>query len=215
MPNSQLVAPGLHPCIDVSTISPVHELVFDLRPPVKTDDGRLYDVTVVARRGPDGHWNAWLEFVAHGSQDVLGTGIETHQSTEADLQGWSTTLSDVYLCGALERARVSRLQTDAHRRALDVAAKGKPRSGMKALDLSDLFARGEHVLWRELPLLRRAALLSLIVAYHLNPKRLDLSRFTKAQLVAFIVTAMEVRQAPERVARRNRTARAASSRRAR
>ena len=47
--------------------SSAHELILDLEPAVSTSDGRLYGASVVARAAEDGHWNAWLEFVAHGS----------------------------------------------------------------------------------------------------------------------------------------------------
>ena len=173
----------------------LHELVLDLEPPVTTDDGRLYRATVVAKAAPDGHWNAWLEFVGHGSQDVLRTAIETHQANEADLNGWSTTLSDVYLRGALERAQISRPETYLHRQATEIAAAPTARRAAKALDAFDVSALEEHVLRRELRLFRRGTLRSLIGRHHLNPRRVDVSTFTKAQLVAFIVTAAEVRRA--------------------
>ncbi|HVZ19985.1 MAG TPA: hypothetical protein VG871_02925, partial [Vicinamibacterales bacterium] len=59
-----------------------HELVLDLEPPVATEDGRLYRATVVGRAAADGHWNAWLEFVDPGTEEVLSTDVETHQSSE-------------------------------------------------------------------------------------------------------------------------------------
>jgi hypothetical protein len=62
-----------------------HEIVLDLEPAVTTEDGRAYRASLVARAAADGHWNAWLEFVAMDSQDVLRTDVETHQATEADL----------------------------------------------------------------------------------------------------------------------------------
>jgi hypothetical protein len=171
--------------------SPAHELILDLEPAVTTRDGRVYQATVVARGAGDGHWNAWLEFVAHASPDVLRTDIETHQASEADLHGWATTLSDVYLQGALDRAHVSSAETTAHRHAIEEA--GQP-AAPRALDPYAVFALGEHALRRELQLFRRARLLSLIIDCDLNPRGLDVSRFTKAQLVTFIVTAIEVRQ---------------------
>jgi hypothetical protein len=58
-----------------------------------------------------------------------------------------------------------------------------------------LWALGEHVLRRELQWFRRPALFSLIVRDSLNPRQLDISKFPKAQLVAFIVTAVEVHMA--------------------
>jgi hypothetical protein len=169
-----------------------HEFVLDLLPPVTTGDGRLYRATVVARAAEDGHWNGWLEFVAHGSQDVLATDIETHQASEGDLHHWASTLSNVYLRGAVDRARVSKPETTAHHRAVDVAAMPAAHAATNALDPFELFALGEHVLRRELQLFRRATLLSLIIRHDLNPRALDVSTFTKAQLIAFIVTAIEV-----------------------
>jgi hypothetical protein len=169
-----------------------HELVLDLEPEVTTEKGFMYRPAVVARAAPDGHWNAWLEFVSPDTKDVLRTGIETHQATEADLHRWATTLSDVYLRGALDRACFSSAETAAHRRAVAQAA--DVRAVAKRFDPIELFTLGEHVLRRELQLFRRATLLALIINHDLNPRALDLSRFTKAQLVAFIVAAVEARQ---------------------
>ena len=184
--------------------SSAHELVLDLEPAVSTEDRRLYGATVVARAAMDGHWNAWLEFVAHGSQEVLRTGIETHQASESDLHRWATTLSNVYLVGALDRALVSPAETVAHRRAVATAASRERGGTAAARDPLALFALGEHVLRRELQMFRRATLLALIINQTLNPRALDLSRFTKAQLVAFIVTAIEVRPANTTAARQRK-----------
>jgi hypothetical protein len=170
-----------------------HELVLDLEPAMMTEKGLVYRVTVVARAAPDGHWNAWLEFVSPDSHDVLRTGIETHQATEADLHRWAMMLSDVYLRGALDRALLSSAETAVHRRAVAQAAGGDSRTIAKAFDPFEVFALGEHVLRRELQLFRRATLLALIINHDLNPRALDLSRFTKTQLVAFIVVAIQAR----------------------
>jgi len=180
-----------------------HEIVLDLEPAVTAENGLLYRATLVARAAADGHWNAWLEFVSPDSQDVLRTGIETHQSTEAGLHHWASTLSDVYLRGALDRAFASPAETVVHRRAVAQAAVER-RGVVAPIDPFEPFALGEHVLRRELQLFKRATLLALIINYDLNPRALDLSKFTKAQLVAFIVTAVEVRQARSDNARRGR-----------
>jgi hypothetical protein len=47
------------------------------------------------------------------------------------------------------------------------------------------------VLRRELLLFKPATLRELILTHKLNPAGLDLAKFTKAQLVTFIVTAIE------------------------
>jgi hypothetical protein len=179
-----------------------HELVLDLEPVVTAENGLLYRVTVVARAAPDGHWNAWLEFVSSDSHDVLQTAIETHQATEADVHHWATTLGDVYLRGALDRSLISSAETAAHRQAVARASGAEGRGVANAFDPFELLGLGEHVLRRELQLLRRATLLALIINHDLNSRALDLSKFTKAQLVAFIVTAVEVREARSNHARR-------------
>jgi hypothetical protein len=107
------------------------------------------------------------------------------------LHRWATTLSDVYLRGALDRACLSSAETAAHHRAVAQAGSADIRAVTKTFDPFELFALGEHVLRRELQLFRRATLLALIINHDLNPRALDLSRFTKAQLVAFIVAAIE------------------------
>jgi hypothetical protein len=177
--------------------SPSHEFILDLEPDVSAEDGRRYHASLVARGATDGHWNAWLEFVGQGEPSVLRTGIETHQAGEAALHHWAASLTDVYLGGALDRAQRSPVETIAHRWALRKAA--TPLKLLTAaFDPFMLFALGEHVLRRELQLLRRATLLALIIKYDLNPRALNVSTFTRPQLVAFIVTAVEVRDTRNR-----------------
>ena len=159
--------------------------------------GRLYHSSVVAAAAADGHWNVWIEFVDPVSGDVLRTGIETHQTTEADLHHWASVLSDVYLQGALARAAESPRETGIHRRLAARAALSARQDG-RALDPFELFAHGEHVLRRELQLFTRTVLRAIVITYGLNPAALDLSRFTKVQLVTFIVTAVEAQHGRRR-----------------
>jgi hypothetical protein len=166
------------------------EVVLDLAPVAAEKSGRLYNSSVVAVAAADGHWNAWIEFVDPVSGDVLRTGIETHQSTETDLHHWASVLSDVYLQGALGRASASPSETAIHRRVAGRASLAAGREA-SAPDPFELFGHGEHVLRRELQLFTRAVLRAIIITHDLNPAGLNLSRLTKAQLVAFIVTAVE------------------------
>lgn len=166
----------------------LREVVLDLAP-VATDSGRMYQPIIVAAVAADGHWNAWIEFVDPDSGDVLRTGIETHQANEADLRHWASVLSDVYLQGAVKRATVSRGETAIHRRSAHQAR--LTGLGGSAPDPFVLFGHGEHVLRRELLLFNRATLRGLILIHKLNPAGLCLAKFTKAQLVTFIVTAIE------------------------
>jgi hypothetical protein len=174
--------------------SAAHEFIIDLEPAISTPERQRYHASVVARAASDGHWNAWLEFVADGTENVLRTDIETHQATDAHLHRWAATLTDVYLQGALGRAQLSPSDTLAHRWALATAAVPGQSGVATAFDPFELFALGEHVLRRELQLFHRATLLALIINYDLNPRALNVSTFTKSQLIAFIVTAVEVRE---------------------
>jgi hypothetical protein len=169
----------------------LREVILDLAP-VATESGRVYHPSIVAGVAADGHWNAWLEFVDPGSGDVLRTGIETHQANEADLHHWASVLSDVYLQGAVGRATVSRGETAIHRRSANQAKLAG--LGASVPDPFELFEHGEHVLRRELLLFKPATLRGLILTHELNPQRLDLAKFTKAQLVTFIVTAIEAQE---------------------
>jgi hypothetical protein len=130
------------------------------------------------------------------SGEVLRTGIETHQANEADLHHWASVLSDVYLCGAIDRATVSRGETAIHRQSATQAR----RTGVEpfALDPFRLFEHGEHVLRRELLLFKPSTLRELILTHGLNPAGLDLAALTKAQLATFIVTAIEAQASRSR-----------------
>jgi hypothetical protein len=169
---------------------PVHEIVFDLEPPITSEGGRRYRPVVVGKAADDGHWSALLEFVATDSPDVLRTDIETRQASEADLHRWASTLSDVYLQGALERAVVSPEESAAHRRVLR-QIRTTILAAAAAFDPFEYFTLGEHVLRRELQPFTPAVLRAIIINWGLNPAGFDLSKFTKAQLVTFIVTAVE------------------------
>lgn len=170
-------------------------MILDLAP-VATEGGRVYQPIIVAAVAADGHWNAWIEFVDPDSGQVLRTGIETHQANEADLRHWASVLSDVYLQGAVGRATVSHGETAIHRRSANQARLTGSRASRP--DPFELFEHGEHVLRRELLLFNRATLHALIVTHQLNPAGLDVAKFTKAQLVTFIVTAIEAQASPPR-----------------
>jgi hypothetical protein len=166
----------------------LRQVILDLAP-VATETGRVYQPSIVAAVAADGHWNAWIEFVDSHSGEVLRTGIETHQTNEADLHHWASVLSDVYLRGAIERATVSREETDIHRRSAEQARQTAREES--ALDPFVLFELGEHVLRRELLLFKRSTLRDIILTHQLNPAGLNLAKLTKVQLATFIVTAIE------------------------
>lgn len=76
--------------------------------PIRDVDGSTYFAQAVGRKRDDGLWEGWLEFTRM-SEDApsLTSGRETTQPNRADLEYWAQGLSQVYLQGALARAKVS------------------------------------------------------------------------------------------------------------
>jgi hypothetical protein len=75
--------------------------VFD--PPLALTNGRIYTAQACGRQRDDGRWEAWLEFVPDDGSVVLRTERETTQRNLAEIEHWASTLTPVYLHGALER----------------------------------------------------------------------------------------------------------------
>jgi hypothetical protein len=76
--------------------------------PISDVDGSTYFAQAVGRLREDGLWEGWLEFTQM-SEDApsFTSGRETTQPNRADLDYWAQGLSQVYLQGALARAKVS------------------------------------------------------------------------------------------------------------
>ena len=68
-------------------------------------DGRNFTVRVMGEQRDDGTWGGWLEFVQDGSRSVLRTGQETSQPNRGALEYWATGIEDIFLEGAVKRAR--------------------------------------------------------------------------------------------------------------
>ena len=75
--------------------------VFD--PPLQLSNGRIYTAQACGRQREDGRWEGWLEFVPDDTSVVLRTERETTQRNLAELEHWASTLTPVYLQGALDR----------------------------------------------------------------------------------------------------------------
>ena len=167
------------------------ELIADLDNRVVDEDGREYFVNVAAEP-VDGRWEAWLEFVPTDDSATLITGTETSQSTREAIRHWATTLDDVYLEGAFERAIVA---GDALART-PVTVPVDPVFTLSDVAAFDPFAvyagAGELGLRAELRPLTRAELMTMIDVHDLDPAGLSLARLTNTQLVTFIVTAVEI-----------------------
>jgi hypothetical protein len=160
-----------------------------------------YRARAIGRAAPDGMWEGWLEFIPlDGSGEVLITGAESRQPEREHLVYWATGLTPVYLEGALARARrpvtvrVHQVEiplSDAPAaRTLTVPAAVTP-GPEPVLDPFEIGGRSSDILRQELGALNRPRLLNIIVAYGLNPAGADLNWMSDAQLIHFIVVAVE------------------------
>jgi hypothetical protein len=84
----------------------VHEL-----PDVVDTDGTVYMARVLGGPAEDGTWEAVIEFQSPNGR-LLWTPVETRQPNIADLVYWSTSLTPIYVEGALARADAETVATD-------------------------------------------------------------------------------------------------------
>ena len=167
------------------------ELIADLDYRIMDTAGGEYYVSVAAEVGVDGRWEAWLEFVPLDDSDVLVTPTETTQATRAAVEHWATTLGQVYVESAFERALPAVSVAQPPRvvaRALPAEVAVMPPAD---IDPFALMADGKTVLRATLRPLSRSQLMAIISGYSLNPAGKSLTWLTHAQLVTFIATAVE------------------------
>ena len=166
-----------------------------------TDEFGSYYPRAVGRLAPDAMWEAWIEFVpVDGGSDVLVTPVETRQPERQHVVYWATGLSQVYMEGALKRARnpvtvripvIDEPVSDQPARRRVVVERVIPRPE-PVLDPFEIGARNIDILRQELTALNRPRLLNIIAAFNLAGD-IDLTKMTDAQLVGFIVAAVETR----------------------
>jgi hypothetical protein len=166
-----------------------------------TDEFGSYYPRAVGRLAPDGMWEGWIEFVpADGGSDVLVTPVESRQPERQHLVYWATGLSQVYMEGALVRARnpvtvrvpiVDEPISDqpAPRRVVVERVIPKPEP---VLDPFEIGGRNIDILRQELTALNRPRLLNIIAAFDLA-RGVDVTQMSGAQLGGFIVAAVEAR----------------------
>ncbi len=162
------------------------------------DSSGSYHARAVGRLADDGMWEGWLEF-SPAEGPTLVTGVESRQPERTHLAYWATGLTPVYLEGALVRARNP---TVVRVRLAEQAQSGGPAPRVvtvpvgaptpsAVLDPFEIGRRNLDVLNQELGALDRPRLLNIISAYQLNPGGEDLAWMSDAQLVRFIVVAVE------------------------
>jgi hypothetical protein len=178
------------------------EVLVSFDAPVRDEFGS-YHARAVGRYCEDGMWEGWVEFVpVQGGTDVLVSSVESRQPEHQHLVYWATGLTPVYLEGALQRARKP---VTVRVRDMEVPASSAPASRIETttrvmpqgpepiLDPFEIGGRSLDVLRQELGALNRPRLLNIIAAFDLNPRGEDLSWMSDAQLVHFIVVAVDAR----------------------
>lgn len=179
------------------------ELVTDLPYRIVDASGSEYYASVAAEQRADGVWEAWLEYVPTDESDPLVTPTETSQSSRADVVRWADALTDTYVEGAFDRAAQATVETSprviARRAIADSAVDADVASSEAGLpDPFDLYMGGVTNMRARLAVLPRPMLLDLIETFGLNPAEKSLAWLSNAQLVTFIVTAVEVQSASGR-----------------
>jgi hypothetical protein len=176
------------------------EVLMSFNAPARDAFGE-YRARAIGRAAPDGMWEGWLEFIPlDGNGEVLITSAESRQPEREHLVYWATGLTPVYLEGALARARrpitvrVHPVETPFSEapaaRSLHVPVVATP-GPEPVLDPFEIGGRSADILRQELGALNRPRLLNIIAAYDLNPGGEDVSWMSDAQLVHFIVVAVE------------------------
>jgi hypothetical protein len=179
------------------------EVLTSFTSPVRDDFGSYY-ARAVGRSASDHRWEGWIEFVpADGGGDVLVSPIESRQPERQHLAYWATGLTPVYLEGALRRARhpltvrvpiIDEPISDRPAARRVVVQRVIPRPE-PVLDPFEIGERNLEVLRQELTALNRPRLLGIIASYSLGGDT-DVTRLSDAQLVGFIVAAVERTQSP-------------------
>ena len=177
------------------------EVLASFATPVRDHFGCYY-ARAVGRPAPDHMWEGWIEFVsADGGSDVLVSAIESRQPERQHLAYWATGLTQIYLEGALSRARKP---VTIRVPVMDEPLSDHPAARRVVMQrviprpdaVLDPFEVGEHsidILRQELTALNRPRLLNIIAAFDLAGADADLARMSGLELIGLIVGAVETR----------------------
>jgi hypothetical protein len=180
--------------------------VFDT--PLQLSNDRIYTAQACGRQREDGRWEGWLEFMPDDTSVVLRTERETTQRNLADLEHWASTLTPVYLQGALERALTPPPPVIVDEPVIpSIYDEPAPsRAGVTPTTVADTapplvldpfveIVRGEEEFARKLARLTREELYAIIAQNNLADASVDLEAMTIPQLVGWIVGAVRWRLA--------------------
>jgi hypothetical protein len=128
------------------------------------------------RLADDGLWEGWIEFLPAGTdvaQQAIRSGRETEQPNRAGVLYWAEGLTQVYLEGALARARAKPM-TVVEREVTPPRFDG-PREPVRRVKVADwrrpvldpfaVYQQGEDVLVKQLAALDASRLRDIAVSY--------------------------------------------------
>jgi hypothetical protein len=72
-------------------------------------DDKAYVAQVWASELSDGRWEAWILFVPVTSGQARRTERDTTQANRASVEYWASSVTSIYLQGALARSRPARV----------------------------------------------------------------------------------------------------------
>jgi hypothetical protein len=157
-----------------------------------------YRAQAVGAPGPDGRWEAWIEFLPLGIDAPIRSPRETTQPNHADAVYWANGLTAVYLEGALTRALNPTVVKEPpspfpyfEAPAPEIIRKKSRRAGSAVLNPFSVYDKSSALLEQELHALSAWHLVNIIVAYRLTDEPVEvLNALSTASLIERIMIAV-------------------------
>jgi hypothetical protein len=193
------MATALHSVLAWRNAPEMAEVLRSFDEPIKDQLG-TYHARVVGRHAEDKMWEGWLEFEPIDGKGHLVVGpVESRQPEREHLAYWAGGLSPIFVEGALRRAqnplvvRTRIIEDPVSHHPAPRMVTGPPREVKPEAVLNPFEVGGRNldILAQELRALNRPRLLNIIAAFDLNPSKQDIAWMSDAQLVRFIVVAVE------------------------
>jgi hypothetical protein len=175
------------------------EVLVEFSDTVTDSDGITYTARACGSESDNGHWQGWVEFIPLDGGDPLRSGRETTQPNRTDTLYWATGLTQVYLEGALGRARnplVLRAPRTIPPPAYDEPAPDVTHApaAESILNPFSVYRKGEALLRRQLRAFSVWHLVNIVRAHDLSPLGSDeLNRLSATELIEIIVSGVRAR----------------------
>jgi len=157
-----------------------------------------YHAQAVGASGPDGMWEAWIEFLPLELETPIRSPRETTQPNHADAVYWANGLTSVYLEGALNRALNPIVLKEPpssspyfEAPAPEISRRSSRLTGSAVLNPFSVYEKSATVLEQELRALSAWHLVNIIVAYRLTDEPVEvLNALSTASLIERIMIAV-------------------------